>query len=299
MKHVKRTLLAGIAMFALYGFITSSAPARFSWSGAWQPVRKSAGDGVTKLDIKIGTFINLPDPALLAKVIFHVNKKFPHSKPFATWAVGDLSKLTPAHKGLSAEEHEAYLSHMDKAGVTVFLEVFPFKGDDVPAMIDQWLGKFSHHTCVAGLGIELEYYGKATDSLTKVWDEKVKSHRPAYRLFLRHYSPSFMPPVYRGKGDLLFIDDASEGTIAELNKGFADWANHFYPTACAFQLGYPADEDGMNGSKESGWWKLKDPIRDWGNGILPLIRHADQELGLIWVTAKSGKSYNATWDLSK
>jgi len=299
MKHVKRALLAGIAMFTLYGFITQQAPATFKWSGAWQPTRKSAGDGVTKLDIKIGTFINLPDPASLAKVIFHVNKKFPGSAPLATWAVGDLSKLTPAHKGLSAEEHEQYLSHMDQAGVTVFLEVFPFKGDNVAAMIDLWLGKFRHHRCIAGLGVELEYYGKATDSLTKVWDEKVKSHDAGYRLFLRHYNPSYMPPAYRGKGDLLFIDDASEGTLADLNKGFADWANHFYPTACAFQLGYPADEDGLDGNHATGWWKLKDPIRDWGNDILPLIKHPDQELGLIWVTAKSGKSYNTAWDLTK
>ena len=275
-----------------------AAAAKFSWTGAWQPTRKSAGDGITKLSIKIGNFITLPDKESLAQVIFNVNNRFPGSKPWATWAVGDLSKATPPGEGLSEQVHEEYLSYMDQLGVVIFLEIFPFKKDPTEAM-NYWLGKLKHHKSVAGFGIDLEYYGKANDSTAKAWDEIVKKHNPSYRLFLRHYNKSYMPPTYRGKGDLIFIDDASEGTVEELTKGFADWANHFAPTACAFQLGYPADEDGMNGSNELGWWKLKDPIKDWGNSILPLINNANQELGFVWVTAKSGKTYHANWDLTK
>ncbi|NII26562.1 hypothetical protein HB364_15850 [Pseudoflavitalea sp. X16] len=283
------------------------AAATFKWAGAWQPTRKSAGDGVVKLDTKIGAFITLPDAAALAHVIFNVQNKFPASAPWATWAVGDLSKATPSYAGVPVETHEAWLTYMDRLGVQVFLEIFPFKANakkgttatDIPAMIDTWLNKFKHHSCVAGLGVELEYFGKATDSATAVWDARVKSHKSAYRLFLRHYNPDYMPPTYRGKGDLIFINDASEGTIEELNKGFADWANRFAPTACAFQLGYPADEDGMNGSSDLGWWKLKDPVKDWGQSILPLIKDPKQELGYIWVTAQSGKTYHAKWDLTK
>lgn len=278
----------------------------FKWTGAWQPTRKSATDGITELDIKIGNFITL-DKESLARVIFNVNNKFPGSKPWATWAVGDLSRLTPTGQSLSLQQHEEYLTHMDQLGVIVFLEIFPFKADsskgikqtDVTASIDEWMNKLKQHSCIAGFGIDLEYYGKASDSSAKAWDSTLKAHNSSYRLFLRHYSKDNMPPTYRGKGDLIFIDHASEATVEELSKGFAAWANHFSPTACAFQLGYPADEDGMNGSKELGWWKLKDPIKDWGNSILPMINNSNQELGLTWVTAKSGKTYNTNWDLTK
>ncbi|HEY5917458.1 MAG TPA: hypothetical protein VIU13_08665, partial [Chryseolinea sp.] len=170
---------------------------------------------------------------------------------------------------------------------------------DAAAEIDKWLNKFKHHKSVVGVGIELEYFGKATDSLAAAWDKEIKRNNSKYRMFLRHYSKDFMPPTYRGAGDLIFICDASESTIKELNNAFANWANHFAPTACAFQIGYPADEDGMNGSKDLGWWRLKDPVGEWGNGILPLIKDEKQEVGLIWVTAKSGKSYNTGWDLTK
>jgi DNA-binding beta-propeller fold protein YncE len=84
-----------------------------------------------------------------------------------------------------------------------------------------------------------------------------------------------------------------------LNSGFVSWANHFTPAACAFQIGYPADEDGMNGSNTNGWWKLKDPIKDWSAMLLSKITNTNQELGILWVCAKSGKTYNADWDLAR
>ncbi|HTF17638.1 MAG TPA: hypothetical protein VK658_06175 [Chryseolinea sp.] len=279
----------------------------YKWTGAWIPTRVSAGDGITELDTKIGRFINLPDKQSYLNVISNINRKFPGSTPWATWTVGDLSRAIPAGQNLSDEQHEAYLSFMDEKGITIFLEIFPYKaapekaldGTDVNAEIDKWIKRFKHHKCIAGVGIELEYFGKATDVLVQSWDKTLKRHHPKYRLFLRHYSKDFMPPTYRGKGDLIFICDASEGSVSDLSEGLAAWANFFAPTACAFQIGYPADEDGMNGSQELGWWRLKDPIKDWGDSILSQINNKGQELGLIWVTSKSGKSYNKTWDLTR
>ncbi|MGC3944434.1 MAG: hypothetical protein QM762_07940 [Chryseolinea sp.] len=286
---------------------SSGRAAAYTWSGAWIPTRISARDGITELDTKIGRFITLPDKQSHLNLIANINGKFPGSKPWATWTVGDLTRAIPSGETLSDAAHESYLAAMDEKGVAIFLEIFPFKADDsrgqkvtnVEAEIDRWLMKFKHHKCIAGVGVELEYFGKATDDLTAAWDKKLKQHNPNYRLFLRHYNKDYMPATYRGKGDLIFVCDASEANIEDLNKGFAEWANHFAPTACAFQIGYPADEDGMNGSKELGWWRLKDPIKEWGDSILPLIMNFKQELGLIWVTAKSGKSYNSNWDLTR
>jgi hypothetical protein len=298
-----------LAVFSVFLYVSSgfiSRPA-YTWTGAWIPTRVSAGDGITELDTKIGRFITLPDRKSYLNLINNIHKKFPGSKPWTTWTVGDLSHAIPTGHNLTDAQHDEYLSYLDQQRVAVFLEIFPFKANskqgtpavDAKTEIDKWLTKLRHHTCIIGVGIELEYFGKATDSLAAVWDRTIKSHNPKYRMFLRHYRQDFMPASYRGNGDLIFICDASEGNISDLNKGFAAWANKFSPTACAFQIGYPADEDGMNGSKELGWWRLKDPIKDWGDQILPLIKNENQELGLIWVTAKSGKSYNSGWDLTK
>jgi hypothetical protein len=288
-------------------FNTKDAQNSYRWTGAWMPMRISASDGITELDTKIGRFIHFPENNSYLNAIRNINKKFPGSSPWATWTVSDLSRAIPVGTNLTDAQHEAYLSLMDENGIKVFLEVFPFRADtaiNLPAVdaateIDKWLSKLGHHQSIAGVGVELEYFGKATDSLAAAWDKVIKNHNASYRMFLRHYNKEFMPPTYRGNGDLIFICDSSEGTIEELNIAFAGWANHFAPTACAFQIGYPADEDGMNGSKDLGWWRLKDPVLEWGNGILPLVKDQTQEIGLIWVTAKSGKSYNNRWDLTK
>lgn len=292
-----------ICILVVAGFLIAAksnpAPKTYAWTGTWHFTRTSAADGITALDIKIGKNVTLPNNSAYLQAIYNVNNRFPGSGAFTTLAVGELTKLTPAAQSLTEIEQESYLTTMDKMGVVVFIELFPFKKADVSKEIDFWLGKYKHHKSVMGVGIELEYYHKATDSMAKAWDEKVKSHGTGYRLFLRHYDPSYMPPTYRGKGDLLFIDDASEGTREELNKGFANWAKRFAPTACAFQIGYPADEDGMDGSSATGWWKLKDPIKQWGDELLALAANPNQQLGLIWVTVKSGKSYHQSWDLTK
>ncbi len=57
---------------------------------------------------------------------------------------------------------------MDRLGVKIYLEIFPFKANakkglaasNISTMINTWLTRFKHHACVAGLGIELEYWGK-------------------------------------------------------------------------------------------------------------------------------------------
>jgi hypothetical protein len=299
--------LVALASHPVFGQPVSDNKQSYTWTGAWMPMRISAGDGITELDTKIGRFIHFTKQEHYLNAIRNINGKFPGSTPWITWTVGDLTRATPAGTVLTDQQHEEYLSLMDKHNIRVFLEIFPFRANakknlpavDAAAEIDKWLSKFKHHPSVTGVGIELEYFGKATDSLAMVWDRSIKRHNPAYRMFLRHYNKDFMPPTYRGNGDLIFICDSSEGTIEELNNAFASWANHFAPTACTFQIGYPADEDGMNGSKELGWWLLKDPVREWGESILPLIKNKKQELGLLWVTAKSGKSYNKNWDLTR
>jgi hypothetical protein len=286
--------LAALLVLALTT-TTASAAATLKWSGMRNPCKISAGDGVTKLDTKIGKFLTQESDEEWARAIFNVNRRLPGSTPWVTVAVGEMPETTlpgPAAR-------EKYLARMDELGVEVFLELMPVKTNDVARLIDQWLGRLKHHRCVKGLGVDLEFYNRVDDATARAWDEQIKRHHLAYRLFLKHWDTSHMPPTYRGNGDIIFIDTSSEASVATLNAEFAKWAAHFAPSACAFQIGYPADEDGMDGKNTDGWWKLPDPIKDWANSLVAGIQHPTQEIGILWVCAKSGKTYNANWDLTK
>jgi hypothetical protein len=287
-------------LYALFlGFLAAvpaHAGAIAKWSGLRNPCKVSAGDGVVKLDAKIGKFMELSYEEW-RRAIFNVNRRFPGSRPWVTLAVGELPEKSAV--ALTPEQDEEFLARMDQLGVDVFLEVWPGKSD-VPAAIDHWLGKFKPHRSVRGFGVDLEYYRPVVDDATaKAWDEKIKRHDPSYRLFLKHWRADHMPPTYRGNGDVIFICTSSEASVEFLTAEFAKWADHFAPSACAFQFGYPADEDGMDGKNTTGWWTLKDPIKDWGAAILSRIADPKQEIGLLWVCVKSGKSYNADWDLTE
>jgi len=287
--------IVGIVLFAFA--VNQSFAADIKWSGARIPAKVSAGDGVTKLGTKIGTFLTPTNAEDVAQIVFNVNNHLPGSRPWATLVLGSLPDAKPITPAVAGQ----ILSRMDELGVDIFLEIYPRKTNDVLALLDaySWVASTTQHKCIKGFCVDLEYYKAVTDDMAKAWDEKIKSHNASYRLALKHWEQNFMPPTYRGKGDLIFICTSSESSIEELNGGFVDWANHFAPTACAFQFGYPADEDGMNGSNTNGWWKLKDPIKDWSQSLVSKINNPKQELGILWVTAKSGKTYNAKWDLTK
>ena len=287
-----KIFLSLIACAAVLRVATVSA-ADLKWSGMRIPCKVSAGDGVKALGAKIGKFTVLSREEA-ARAISNVNSRFPGSRPWATWAVGDVPDATT----LSPEANEECLAYFDKMNVDIFLEIYPRRTNaNVLETIDAWLGKLKQHPCVKGFGVDLEYYKRVDDATAQSWDQKIKSHNPHYRMFLKHWEQAFMPPSYRS--DIIFICTSSEDTQQVLNDAFASWAAHFAPSACAFQIGYPADEDGMDGKNDKGWWKLPDPIKDWGTALLGKIDSPKQEVGLLWVCAKSGKTYHANWDLTK
>lgn len=288
-----------VALLCACVFTAPLAPAaEFAWSGIRVPAKISAEDGVTKLGVKIGKFVALPDEALF-HALAQVHAKFPGSRPWATLGVGEV----PDAPAFMAEQIESFLTRADAQGVDVFLELWPRKTTDVPAEIERWLGKLKTHRSVKGLGIDLEFYqgGGATDEAAKLWDEKIKAQGAGYRMFLKHWDVRHLPKTYRGRGDILFIDTSSEESVDALVADHAKWAAHFAPNPVAFQIGYPADEDDMKGSKEGGWWKLRDPIKEWGEALRAKVgaTHPQQEISLIWICVKSGKSYNPGWDLTR
>jgi hypothetical protein len=285
------------AAACLLAFTIPNFAAELKWTGVRFPVKISAGDGITTLGTKIGKFVVLSNNVEAAQAIFNVHNRFPASTPWATLAVGEV----PDAPTQTAEDHENFLISMDRLGVDIFLEIFPSKKSktDVPAAINFWLAKFKRHKSVKGLCVDLEYYNKADDTSSKSWDEAIKSHNPKYRMMLKHWDQNYMPPTYRGKSDIIFVNNSSEATPEALSKEFVQWAAQFAPSACAFQIGYPSDEDGMNGKNDTGWWKMADPIKEWGSSLAKSIENSKQEIGIIWVCVKSGKTYNTKWDLTK
>jgi hypothetical protein len=220
-------------------------------------------------------------------------------QPTNVWIVGALMspgicelEFQPADTNLLSYDHisfrtkkinhEQVLSCFDSAGVKVFLQVEPGKAD-VDTLINLVLSHFGNHSCVAGFGIDVEWLGvdsetnatlRVEDTVAQCWEQRVKSFNSSYRLFLKHWETSIMPPHYRG--DIIFIDD-SQGfpSMGGMALDFGKWANYFSPNPVMFQVGY--DED-------YGWWKtLSNPPKDIGDQIAMQVKSVDQEIGIIWV----------------
>ncbi|MBN1981970.1 MAG: hypothetical protein JW795_10575, partial [Chitinivibrionales bacterium] len=99
---------------------------------------------------------------------------------------------------------------------------------------------------------------------------KVKAHNSNYLLFLKHYSPDWMPPTYRD--GILFLSDSQEYPSFDrfLNEtdpstawgvGYKTWAKTFETGICGMQYGYESDQ-------KSWWNKLKDPQKAIGDSCL-------------------------------
>jgi CubicO group peptidase (beta-lactamase class C family) len=100
---------------------------------------------------------------------------------------------------------------------------------------------------------------------------QVRTHDPAYQVFLKHWLDSQMPPSYRD--GLVFVND-SQGfrSLAAMVTDFAAWGQHFAPAPVGFQFGYARDRK---------WWRnLANPPRDVGMAILGQVPNARD---LYWV----------------
>jgi hypothetical protein len=235
-----------------------------------------------------------PAPGGWLKAMEAMKGHFPGSSPAAIWIVGQMTKdrrtmhlffpsggkEVPHVAFEPTDNHEAYLDAFDKAGVKVFLQVESADAD-METLIDLVLSRYKHHPSVIGFGVDVEWYRiadtpetgtKVDDATAKRWEARVKSHDPAYRLFLKHWDVAWMPPTYRG--DIVFVDDSQifksmEEMVREFQTG---WAPAFYPNTVVFQIGYGPDKP---------WWsKLAVPPRDLGTAIAAGVK---QDLGIIWV----------------
>jgi hypothetical protein len=234
-----------------------------------------------------------PDADDWTKAMQKMSTYFEGSRPCAIWIVGELSKeqgcrlFFPANGNkvdnvIFKEEdiHEPYLTHFDKVGIKVFLQVEPGNAS-VDTLIALVLNRYKHHSSVIGFGIDVEWFRESerkgwgipvTDSLARNWEKKVKKYNPDYKLFLKHWDRDWMPPTYRG--DIIFISDSQEVvSLSAMVDEFTNyWAGYFKPNPVYFQIGYRSDRV---------WWNdLNTPPKAIGEAI---IANIDQETGIFWV----------------
>jgi hypothetical protein len=178
-------------------------------------------------------------------------------------------------------DHERALATYDREGVGAVLQIEPGSADvtDSLALLHRVFGR---HPCVVGFGVDAEWYRtKASKDKTGVpipddearkWMEAVSTLGPSYKLFLKHWRPSHMPPTYRHPR-LWFLSDSQQFKNLEgLLDDFSRWGRAFGRETVGYQFGYPKDRP---------WWgKMKQPPREIGEAVR---RRIPNTRWLFWV----------------
>jgi hypothetical protein len=234
-----------------------------------------------------------PSPSGWQNAIQTMVGYFKGSTPCAIWIVGEFRRNKACHLFFPSDgnsyphvefdpydKHEDYLSHFDKTGIKVFLQVEPASADMI-TLIDLVLSRYKHHPCVIGFGVDVEWHRESErpewgipvdDVMADAWEKRVKSHNPQYKLFLKHWDRNWMPKTHRG--DIVFVNDSQifKNFDAMLNEFVNDWSAYFFPNVVLFQIGYKSDKP---------WWqKFDNPPAEMGKAIAQKIK---QDCGIFWV----------------
>ena len=209
-----------------------------------------------------------------------------------------LSKEIQNATGEEDDAYEAYLTAMDKAGYSVWLQVEP--GDaDLVELATEVMNRYKHHSCVKGFGIDVEWYEyrtwyetdksgrtrerststKLTASYAKQILAAVQSIDPDYTVFVKHWDERWLPSENdKGLEGYIYVTDSQRlYTLDNFCDEFADWAESFPNSPVMFQIGYDADE-GI-------WGEMDNPAQELGQAILAECkkRNLKNDIGIIWV----------------
>ena len=230
-----------------------------------------------------------PGLAYWTRVGTEMAGRFPDAKPAAVWIVSRLSGFgtemnfpgssTSPRIHFSADDaNEEALKLFDQRGFACWLQVEPGNAP-VEELIHLTLDRYSHHPCVVGIGVDVEWYRSVenpdgvavTDAEATAWLAAVRRHNPRYRLFLKHWLTEKMPPTVRD--GILFINDSQIfPSMQAMVDEFAVWGRTFAPAPVGFQYGYEPDKP---------WWQaLEDPPRQIGEQIRAVVPNLE---GLYWV----------------
>ena len=297
MREKNVLLIAGLALSAVFFLCLNKSAAEATSGPGPAPFRAGLRSS------PYGPRHGFPEPPYWLAAARSMASRFERAAPTLVWIVGTMEKAAgaaaqkdysgrvrlsfPAPGGahvanivFSAQDaNEAYLEQFDRNGFQVWLQVEPANAD-VGTLIDLVLTRYARHRCVIGFGIDAEWHRwsrqhsagmRISDAQAEAWDNRVRSFNPGYRLFIKHWLKSKMPPHYRH--NLVFINNSQQfSSLPQMRSVFERWGKTFFPAAVGFQFGYPADRH---------WWKrLDDPALAIGQALRSSIPNTSD---LIWV----------------
>ena len=225
----------------------------------------------------VGTISSIRDKKTGAVTGGRCSLEFPLSKTIDN-AYGTEKQESPY------DFYEAYLTALDQAGYSVWLQVEP--GDaDLVELATEVMNHYKNHTCVKGFGIDVEWYeyrkaagakegdsSKLTDAEAKKVLKAVQSIKPEYTVFVKHWDTKYLPSKMEG---LIYVNDSQQfDSIDHAKREFSEWAGYYAPQPVMFQIGYDDDED--------IWSKYKNPAKEYGQAIVDACKSGN-DVGIVWV----------------
>lgn len=198
-----------------------------------------------------------------------------------------LSKEIQNAYGDEEDFYEKYLTALDAAGASVWLQVEPGNADLVE-LAKEIMNRYKHHSCVKGFGIDVEWYkpegtrrrGTKLDNATarKVLAE-VRKVKQSYTVFVKHWDGEWLPSAMDG---LIYVNDSQDfhpgkdsTALERMVKEFSNWAITYAPQPVMFQIGYENDRDNI-------WGSMTNPVKELGTAIAEGCTSGN-DMGIIWV----------------
>ncbi len=143
---------------------------------------------------------------------------------------------------------EALLSQLDQQNAQVLVEVQPGVVS-VSGLAAEVFSHYKSHKSVVGVSINLSFYGSKTSNLgtTALADadatavvQAVHAVSSSAKVYLRHYSSSYMPPTVRtGLG--FTLDAQGFSGLTDMTQVFSAWASTFASSPVQFIIGGSQD----------------------------------------------------------
>ncbi len=194
-------------------------------------------------------------------------------------------------EGSKTDKYESYLDECDKQGISVWLQVEPGYGDLV-TLADLVMKRYSHHSCVKGFGIDVEWHRpvEGVDEGTRLSDSdaqkvlaKVRSYNSDYTVFVKHWDHRWLPSKMEG---LIYVNDSQQfDSMNHVLAEFSDWASRYAPQPVMFQIGYNDDK--------AIWNSYTNPAKQFGQAIVDAC-NSGNDVGIIWVDMTLSQVINKT-----